>query len=462
MKATRRASFDKSGDWIGDFLAVQRAVVAAAGDLDTVMQIVVDGALALLPGSNGAMVLMRDGDVLRVVAASGRSRNGLGMRIRCDGPVCGRVIDTQAPHMISDSLMLNDIDKAIYEKFGIRSAFGVPVLEPDGVAGVLAVQSGDPDAFGTADQFIAELLAGPVAIGLSNRRAADALRERSVADRRFEATFAHAPVGIAHVAPDGSFLRVNDRFCEIVERPREHLLAHGFQAITHPDDLDIDLQHVGSLIAGREDRYAIEKRYLRRDGGAVWVNLTVSLVRDAEGLPDFFVSVIEDLSEIRRARDEALRDPLTGLLNRRGAAERIRRDLARASRRREPLTIAYLDLDGFKAINDHHGHAEGDACLIAVAQAITGAVRSGDAAARVGGDEFVVAMIGLPDAEVMALMARLRAAIAGTRWPVTASIGVYTQHGGAELDPKVLVDRADRAMFRAKQGGKDRVHIERR
>ncbi len=136
------------------------------------------------------------------------------------------------------------------------------------------------------------------------KRAEEALRE---AEQRFRATFEQAAVGIAHVAPDGRWLRMNRKLCEILGYAREELLGRTFQDITFPEDLDPDLAQVRSLLAGEADAYSMEKRYLRKDGGAVWANLTVALVRRADGQPDYFISVVEDIEERRRA-EAALRE----------------------------------------------------------------------------------------------------------------------------------------------------------
>lgn len=125
-------------------------------------------------------------------------------------------------------------------------------------------------------------------------------------EQRFRATFEQAAVGIALVAPDGRWLRVNQKLCAIVGYPREELLARTFQDLTHPDDLAADLGYVRQVLAGELSAYSMEKRYFRKDGAIVWVNLTVALVRTDSGAPDYFVSVIEDISE-RKRMAEALK-----------------------------------------------------------------------------------------------------------------------------------------------------------
>jgi diguanylate cyclase (GGDEF)-like protein/PAS domain S-box-containing protein len=275
---------------------------------------------------------------------------------------------------------------------------------------------------------------------------------------RYEATFHSAPVGIAHVNPDGAFVEVNEQFAAITGRSRAELLQDGFQGITHPDDLQSDLAHVGRLLDGESDRYRMEKRYLRPDGSTVWVALTVALIRDPLGEPDYFISVIEDLSEIRRAREEATRDPLTGLLNRRGFNARLQRERAQAAASGTPWSLLYIDLDSFKQINDALGHAKGDESLVAVARALGDTAAPGDRIARVGGDEFVIllpATDAIAAAERVAAIHRSLSGIAiAPGWPIQASVGTITVSGDDPRSDADLVAAADSAMFAAKRAAR--------
>lgn len=126
-------------------------------------------------------------------------------------------------------------------------------------------------------------------------------RALSSSEGRFEATFEQAAVGIALVALDGRFLRVNHRLSTIVGYAPEELMARTFHDITHPDDLDADLAYVRRVLAGEIDTFTMEKRYFRKDGSIVWVNLTVSLARKASGAPDYFIAVIENISDRKLA-----------------------------------------------------------------------------------------------------------------------------------------------------------------
>jgi two-component system sensor histidine kinase UhpB len=173
------------------------------------------------------------------------------------------------------------------------------------------------------------------------KRAEQALQE---SEERFRATFEQAAVGIAHVAPEGGFLRLNRKFCEIVGYSPEEMLARTFQDITHPDDLDADLEQVRRLLAGEAEFYSIEKRYVRRNGEIVWVNLTVSLLWEGTGEPRYYVSVVEDITRRKlveqqvmeyQRRLQALASQLTL------AEERERHRIARELHDEVGQTLAY-------------------------------------------------------------------------------------------------------------------------
>jgi len=121
------------------------------------------------------------------------------------------------------------------------------------------------------------------------------------AEARYRAVFDQVAMGVARVAPDGRFLEVNDRFCAIAGRDRATLLAGDFQAITHPDDLAADEALVIALLSGGKPNYALEKRYISAAGETIWISLTVSLMRDADGAPDYFVAIVEDIAERKAA-----------------------------------------------------------------------------------------------------------------------------------------------------------------
>ena len=130
-----------------------------------------------------------------------------------------------------------------------------------------------------------------------------ALRE---SEERFRSTFEQAAIGIAHVTLEGRFLRINQRFCDIVGYTKEEILKHTFQDITHPDDLDIDLEYSRQILSGEIQTFSMEKRYFKKNDSFLWVYLTVSLVRKSSGEPNYFITAVEDISKQKQA-EQALR-----------------------------------------------------------------------------------------------------------------------------------------------------------
>jgi PAS domain S-box-containing protein len=151
-----------------------------------------------------------------------------------------------------------------------------------------------------------ELRTTVLALNQLNTRLSESVQKLAESEKRFRFAFEQAAVGVAQVAPDGRFLRVNQKLCDIVGYPRDELIAKTFQDITHPDDLDADLAQMRQVLANDIQTYSMEKRYIRKDGRNVWINLTVSLVRKPDGKPDYFIAVVEDVGARKRA-DEALK-----------------------------------------------------------------------------------------------------------------------------------------------------------
>jgi diguanylate cyclase (GGDEF)-like protein/PAS domain S-box-containing protein len=278
--------------------------------------------------------------------------------------------------------------------------------------------------------------------------------------RRFEAAFADAPIGMALVDLDGRFMRVNHSLCEITGYPEERMLELTFQEITHPDDLDADLAYLEQLHGGEIERYSMEKRYHTAGHNLIWVNLSVSMVRDADGEPLHYVSQIEDISDRKRLEAQlhwlADHDSLTKLWNRRRFDEELRRQISRCQRYAERAALLLLDLDDFKPVNDRYGHKVGDDLLIEIAAALQSRLRDTDAVARIGGDEFAVLAVNVSPDQAEALVVALGDVVAETEINVEGkSVGVGVSVGLAVIDEQPehqqdLFVRADKAMYRAK------------
>jgi diguanylate cyclase (GGDEF)-like protein/PAS domain S-box-containing protein len=298
-------------------------------------------------------------------------------------------------------------------------------------------------------------------------RAQRALEE---AEERFRRAFDDAPIGMALVNLEGRWLRVNATLCEITGYSESELLARTFQDITHPEDLDRNLVELNRVIGGEQRAMRIEKRYVRPNGHTVWVRISSSLVRDPDGEPLHFVSQIEDVTDRKRAEQKLMEladhDSLTGLLNRRRFDEELRLALLRLRRHSGQATLLLIDLDRFKVVNDTYGHKTGDEVLVAVAAAIRGRLRETDVMARLGGDEFAAIVFeaggdaALVVAADLATALRSRQIVSGeAKLTVTASIGVVLLDGDTLGDGNDALVAADRALYRAKSGGRDRIEL---
>jgi diguanylate cyclase (GGDEF)-like protein/PAS domain S-box-containing protein len=295
------------------------------------------------------------------------------------------------------------------------------------------------------------------------RRMAHALVE---AEERWRLTLDHAPHGIALVGLDGRILRVNAALCTMLGRDPHELADLTFRDVTHPDDVDADESLLTEVLAGRLPHYHLEKRYLHRDGRVLWGLLSVALIRTGRGAAHF-VAQVEDISD-RRSRTERLEqlvrgDPLTGLDNRSAFFERLdeRRSDAAAGAA-AGLAVGFLDLDGFKAVNDEFGHAVGDELLRLVGQRLRTALRPADTAARVGGDEFALLLtvdsVGSGLAQLAErLLTKIRQPYRLQRQVlrISGSLGLTVVPADADVGAQQLLDRADAAMYRAKKSGRN-------
>lgn len=283
---------------------------------------------------------------------------------------------------------------------------------------------------------------------------------------------AAAPVGLAFTR-EGRFEIVGDELCRLLGHERGGLVGQPTRSIFAADD---DWKRLGGEVAtafGLGQVYQGEWRLQRADGSRLWGRLRARPVRPGDAAAGTIWSAA-DVSEEVAARDAlqhaAHHDALTGLVNRQGFEQALRRlhgagPAARPAAR--PAALVMIDLDHFKPINDNAGHAAGDAMLVAVARAITSRVRGSDLVVRLGGDEFAVLLPGCDRARAMAIAEKVREAIAalsvdwqGRTLRVGASLGV-AELADQHADPAQWLSQADAACYEAKRAGRGTVRLAR-
>jgi diguanylate cyclase len=563
---------------------------------------------------------------------------------------CAHAITQTAPMIVVDATqdVRFEANPLVTGNPNIRFYAGVPLRSAGGLAiGTLCAIDSKPRQLSADETNILIDLAALVSKEVQLREAVILTRHQishseqaiEAVEARFRTVFERAGVGIALVAPDGGWLRVNEALCQIVGYSEEELIRLTFQDITHPDDLNTDLSLLKQLIDDEIDRYQLEKRYITKDGSTVWIQLIVTKQMSQQGELEYFVSIIKDiqarkeaeasLTELRkdlearvetRTKDlrlantmlassmeqqlrseqdlrkreaelqmvlenandayvcidhagvisdwnrqaeqtfgwskqeaigrrldeliipssereahragmkrylmtgehhvlnqrieltairrngerlpvevricalaidgktifsaflhditerkkadairehEALHDALSGLPNRRALFNLLPLAVARAKRNQVALALLFLDLDGFKQINDTQGHDAGDTVLRVVASRLRECIRQTDTAVRLGGDEFTVVLEnlrhGITDANQMAekILAVIQRPIPLGYMAVTisASIGIVLHEPNDTNTADQLVNRADAAMYEAKRAGKARICI---
>ena len=274
-------------------------------------------------------------------------------------------------------------------------------------------------------------------------------------------------MGVAEIFMNtGLFLTVNRRLCEMAGRTEEELLNTTFQAITHPEDLQLHVEKTRMMLAGKIDHYSLENRYLRKDWEAVWVEITVSLLWKRGGTPGQNIAVIQDITDRKRMEEEmremSFRDQLTELYNRRGFITLTEQQLKAANRAKRPMRLTFIDCDGLKWINDTLGHEEGDKALVDTANVLRQTFRESDIIARLSGDEFAVLSIDATDMNPEVFSKRLQQSIdeynekESRPYKLAMSWGtaIYNPESPMSLDK--LMSSADQLMYAQKKSKSSR------
>lgn len=303
----------------------------------------------------------------------------------------------------------------------------------------------------------------------------ESVRQAEVAARRqiesalrsseslFRAVFANAGIGIGLSDMSGRIVDANQAFASMLGYTVPEFCDLQVTDFVLPDDAAGMWDLYREIIEGAREYVQLEKRYRHRDGTVVWTNLTVSLIRDASGAPLYTVAMVEDITSRREMQDrlshQATHDTLTQLPNRALFQERLAAALARPT---GLVGLCYLDLDGFKMVNDRLGHDVGDALLVQVAGRLHQCMTDPRClVARMGGDEFVVLVEDPLPGELTelaeAILAELEMpfTVAGHDLRITASIGLVEREPGT-ITPAELLKAADVTLYWAKGDGRGR------
>ena len=346
---------------------------------------------------------------------------------------------------------------------GLPAAVGErPGARPGRVVEIqAAVAAGYAAAIRAATMAEQELLGKSVLS--AHAAAARALRS---SEARLRALFDGSAIGIGMSTMDGRIVQVNQAFADLMGYTPEEMCGLLVPELTHPEDPPDMWRMYEALIGGKHDHVRMEKAYFRKDLAVVWTDLTVSLIRDEWGSPEFTIAMVQDITDRRRLKHrlehQATHDPLTGLPNRTMVGDHLERIFAGGGPD-DRVGLCYLDLDGFKRVNDTLGHQVGDELLVAVARRLREcATGFREVAGRMSGDEFVLLVehSSGPD-ELTALAEKTLAALAEPyhvgqhRMRLSASIGVVEAEVRATSAAE-LMKAADLTLYVAKSEGRGR------
>lgn len=281
--------------------------------------------------------------------------------------------------------------------------------------------------------------------------------------------FRHAREGIIITDARGDILDVNAAFSRITGYHRDEVLGRNPRLLQSGQQSDAFYRELWKELL---ERGAWEgELWNRRKNGEVFPELlTISKVCGKQGQVSHYVGIFTDISRQKQHEQQlqnlAFYDSLTGLPNRILLSDRLRQAMLTARRSGCKVSLAYIDLDGFKEINDQYGHVFGDRVLVTIAERLTSTLRDADTVARFGGDEFILVLPEQNDtANVNGLMVRLLDHIAepidieGNCLYVSGSIGLVHFIPDDDIEPEQLIRQADQAMYHAKQAGKNRFHV---
>ena len=353
--------------------------------------------------------------------------------------------------------------KELAAKAQLGACWSQPIFSSSGqVLGTFAIYHHEAHAPTEFDIAVIEQSARLASLAIQRKQAEEKLQLAA-------SVFTHAREGIMITSIDGSIIDVNDAFSEITGYSRAEVIGKNPRLLNSGRQSKEYYLSMWRNLLTHGHHYG--EVWNRRKSGEVYAEMqTISAVRDAQGNTMQYVALFSDITVFKEQQNRlehiAHYDALTHLPNRVLLADRLRQGMMQAHRRNDLLAVVFVDLDGFKSINDNHGHEAGDQLLISIAARMKHALRDGDTLARMGGDEFVAVLVDLPDATASApILSRLLAAAAQpvafgeVMLQVSASVGITLYPQMSDVDADQLLRQADQAMYQAKLAGKNRYHV---
>jgi diguanylate cyclase (GGDEF)-like protein/PAS domain S-box-containing protein len=348
-----------------------------------------------------------------------------------------------------------------------------------------------PAQLEAANQKLAQEISASEAAVRHRIWAEEALKQ---SETRFRLIFENAAIGIVLADITGQLVATNRAFQQMLGYSQNELSGMHFTEFTPPESITVEGTLYQEMVAGIRDFYQLEKRYLSKGGQLMWGQLTVSLVRDAEGKPQFCITMVENITKRKQAELallhyqehleelvgartaelikvneqlswQASHDALTGLVNRREFERCLEKTVNSAKISRQPYTLCYMDLDRFKIVNDTCGHLAGDQLLRQISSLLQSRCRRSDTLARLGGDEFGLLLYQCSLEEAMRVAQTLYESVQEFRfvWQdktfrIGVSIGLVAIDT-CSLNPEEILNAADTACYTAKNRGRNQVQV---
>jgi diguanylate cyclase (GGDEF)-like protein/PAS domain S-box-containing protein len=391
-------------------------------------------------------------------------------RIPIDRGVVGRVVRSGEAALVVDGRADPDF---LFAFDGLASEVCVPLHDEGRPVGALVLETLACAPLGRADLELMTALAEHVDAALMRARLYSAARE---SERRYRSVVENVQEVIFQTDAEGNWTFLNPAWTEITGHDVAASLGRPATAFVHVEDRDRCVQGLGRMLSRQIPHGRSEVRFLTAENEVRWLDLHARAIFDADDRLAGVSGTLTDVTERRHAEEAlresqerfrhlALHDPLTALPNRTLFLDRLEHAVATSMRHRSGVAVLFLDLDGFKLVNDTFGHEVGDRLLVYVGERVMGCLRLGDTVARLGGDEFAILLeddVDAASAEAVArrLLEAMRPPVPlnGHEITVGASIGIALGRGGAVTSTDLLRN-ADIALYEAKGAGRATVAV---